>query len=36
MREITKHIPKLVPREENLNLNRLVTEEEVSEVLKDM
>eukprot|EP00253_Pinus_taeda_P007884 PITA_07884 len=31
MREITRHIPKLVPREDNLNLNRLVTEEEVSE-----
>eukprot|EP00253_Pinus_taeda_P017934 PITA_17934 len=36
MREITRHITKLVPREENLNLNGLVTEEEVSEVLKDM
>eukprot|EP00253_Pinus_taeda_P009224 PITA_09224 len=31
MREITRHIPKLVPRQDNLNLNRLVTEEEVSE-----
>eukprot|EP00253_Pinus_taeda_P015314 PITA_15314 len=34
--EITRNIPKWVPREDNLNLNRLVTEEEVSEVLKDM
>eukprot|EP00253_Pinus_taeda_P022587 PITA_22587 len=31
MREITRHIPKLVSREDDFNLNRPVTEEEVSE-----
>jgi len=36
IKEITRHIPKLVSREDNLNLNRPVTEEEVNEVLKDM
>ena len=34
--DFTKHIPKLVTREDNYNLNRLVNEEEVSEVIKDM
>ena len=32
----TKHIPKLVTREYNYNLNRPMTEEEVSEVIKEM
>eukprot|EP00253_Pinus_taeda_P024786 PITA_24786 len=35
IKEITRHIPKLVSREDNFYLNRLVTEEEVIEVLKD-
>jgi hypothetical protein len=35
-RTLTRHIPKLVSREDNFNLNRPVTEEEVSEVLKEM
>jgi len=33
---ITKHIPKLVTREDNHNLNRPVSEEEVSEVIKEI
>jgi len=36
MKEMIRHIPKLVTREDNFNLNRPVTEEEVSKVLKDM
>lgn len=36
IKEITKNIPKLVSREDNFNLNRPVTEEEVSEVIKYM
>lgn len=36
IKEIIRHIPKLVSREYNFNLNRPVTEEEVSEALKDM
>lgn len=36
IKEITKNIPKMVSREDNFNLNKLVTEEEVSEVIKDM
>ena len=36
IKEITRHIPKLVSREENFNLKRPVTEEEFSKVLKDM
>eukprot|EP00253_Pinus_taeda_P023477 PITA_23477 len=36
IKEITRHIPKLVSREDNINRNRPVTEEEVSKVLKDM
>eukprot|EP00253_Pinus_taeda_P010158 PITA_10158 len=36
IRGITRRIPKLVTRQENFNLNRSVTGEEVSEVLKDM
>eukprot|EP00253_Pinus_taeda_P007518 PITA_07518 len=32
----TNHIPKLVTREENDNLNKTVTKKEVSEVLKEM
>eukprot|EP00253_Pinus_taeda_P019985 PITA_19985 len=34
--DFTKHIPKLVMREDNFNLNRQVNEEEVSEVIKEM
>lgn len=34
--EIIRYIPMLVFREDNINLNRPVTEEEVSEVLKEM
>eukprot|EP00253_Pinus_taeda_P004744 PITA_04744 len=34
--DFTKHIPKLVTREDNYNLNRPVNEEEVSEVIKEM
>jgi len=34
--DFTKHIPKLVTREGNYNLNRPVNEEEVSEVIKEM
>eukprot|EP00253_Pinus_taeda_P010870 PITA_10870 len=30
-RDLTRHIPRLVSREDNFNLNRRVTEEEVSE-----
>ena len=36
IKDFTKHIPKLVSREDNCNLNRSVTEKEVSEVLKEM
>lgn len=36
MREVTNQIPKLVSREDYFNLNKPVTEEEVSEVLKEM
>ena len=36
IKEITRYIPKLVSREDNFNLNKPVSEEEVSEVLKDM
>jgi len=32
----TQHIPQLVTREDNHNLNRLVLEEEVSEVINEM
>ena len=34
IRDLTGHIHRLVTREDNFNLNRLVTEEEVSEVIK--
>ena len=34
--ETIRNIPKLVSREDKFNLSRTVTEEEVSEVLKDM
>jgi len=34
--EFTKHIPKLVTREDNYNLTRPMNEEEVSEVIKYM
>eukprot|EP00253_Pinus_taeda_P013100 PITA_13100 len=36
IKDITRHIPKLVSREDNFNFNKLVIEEEVSEVLKEM
>ena len=36
IRDLTRHIPKLVSKEENFNLNRPVTEEEVIEILKEM
>eukprot|EP00253_Pinus_taeda_P029062 PITA_29062 len=36
IRGISRHIPKLVLRKDNINLNRPVMEEEVSEVLKEM
>lgn len=36
IRDLTRHIPKLVSREDNFNLNRPVTKEEVSEVLNNM
>jgi len=32
----TQYIPKLVTREDNYNLNRLVTKEEVNEIIKDI
>ena len=34
--EFTKHIPKLVTREDNYHLNRPMNEQEVSEVIKEM
>lgn len=34
--DLTRHIPRLVSREDYFNLNRPVTEEEVSEVRKEM
>ena len=36
IKDLIKHIPKLVSKEDNYNLNRPVTEKEVSEVLKEM
>eukprot|EP00253_Pinus_taeda_P030079 PITA_30079 len=36
IKDFTTHIPKLVTKEDNDNLNRPVTEKEVSEVLKEM
>jgi len=36
IREVASHILKLVPREDNFNLNRLVTKGAVTKVLKDM
>eukprot|EP00253_Pinus_taeda_P025607 PITA_25607 len=36
IKNLTKHIPKLVTMEDNYNLNRLEMEEEVNEVIKDM
>ena len=36
MRDLTKHIPKLVTREDNFNLVRTVTEEEVSDFIKEI
>ena len=34
--QFTQYIPKLVTREDNHNLNRPISEEEVSEVIKEM
>eukprot|EP00253_Pinus_taeda_P007550 PITA_07550 len=36
IKDLLKHIPKLVSREDNCNINRPVTEKEVSELLKQM
>ena len=36
IRDLTRFISKLVTREDNFNLNRPVTEEELSEVIKEM
>eukprot|EP00253_Pinus_taeda_P011389 PITA_11389 len=36
IKNFTKYIPKLVTREDNHNLNRLVSEDEVSEVINEM
>eukprot|EP00253_Pinus_taeda_P007713 PITA_07713 len=36
IRVISRHIPKLVSNEDNFNLNRPVSEDEISEVLKEM
>ena len=36
IKDLTKHIPKLVSREDNFNLNKPITEKEVSEVLNEM
>jgi len=36
IKEITRYIPKLVSREDDIKLNRSVTEEEDNDVLKEM
>eukprot|EP00253_Pinus_taeda_P009522 PITA_09522 len=36
IKNLTRHIPRLVSREDNFNLNRRVIEEEINEVLKEM
>lgn len=36
MRRFTQYIPKLVSKEDNYNINKLVIEEEVEEVIKEM
>eukprot|EP00253_Pinus_taeda_P008493 PITA_08493 len=36
MKRFTQYIPKLVTREDNFNLNRIVTEEEIEEAVKEM
>lgn len=36
IRNLTRHIPRLVSREDNFNLNKPVTEEEVSDAVKEM
>lgn len=36
IRDLTRHIPRIVTREDNFNLNRPVIEEEVGEVIKEM
>lgn len=35
-KRFTQHIPKLVTREDNYNLNRPITEEEVNEAINEM
>ena len=36
IRDLTRHIPRIVTREDKFNINRPVIEEEVSEVIKEM
>jgi len=36
MEKFTQYIPKLVTREDNFNLNRPVTDEEIEEFVKEM
>eukprot|EP00253_Pinus_taeda_P023689 PITA_23689 len=36
IKDLTRHIPRPVSREDNFNLNKPTTEEEISEVLKEM
>ena len=36
IKDLIKHIPKLVSTEDNCNLNKPITKKEVSEVLKEM
>lgn len=36
IRNFTRHIPRMVSSQDNFNLNKLLTEDEVSEVLKEM
>jgi len=36
IKDLIKHIPKLVSKEDNYNLNGPVTKKEVNEVLKEM
>ena len=35
-KRFTQYIPKFASRDDNYNLNRLVTEEEIEEVVKEM
>jgi len=36
IRDLVRHIPRLISREDNFNLNRPVTEEEVTEAIKEI